>query len=385
MKDISAVIVAAGASSRMKADVNKVFMKLGNKTVIRNTLEVFENTSCINEIILVTREEDIDKAEIEAKGITKLKKIVKGGAERQISVANGVKEAKCKMIAIHDGARPLVTSEEIVKVCLDAEIYGAATLCTKVKDTVKVSDENGFVVSTPLRSTLRAIATPQVFIREEYLEALSKAESENKLFTDDCQLIENNGGKVYLTEGEYTNIKITTPEDIGISNALKGKRGENIMRIGHGYDVHKLVEGRKCIIGGVDIPFELGLLGHSDADVLLHAIADSLLGAAALGDIGKHFPDTDQKFKGADSMVLLSEVVSLIENKGYKVNNIDATVIAQKPKLLPHINKMRENIASCLKTDIDNVNVKATTEEKLGFTGRLEGISAHCVAIITKR
>ena len=386
MKDISAVIVAAGASSRMKADVNKVFMKLGNKTVIRNTLEVFENTSCIKEIILVTREEDIDKAEIEAKGITKLKKIVKGGAERQISVANGVKEAKCKMIAIHDGARPLVTSEEIIKVCKDAEIYGAATLCTKVKDTVKVSDENGFVVSTPLRSTLRAIATPQVFIREEYLEALSKAESENKLFTDDCQLIENNGGnrRVYLTEGEYTNIKITTPEDIRISNAINGKKDENIMKIGHGYDVHKLVEGRKCIIGGVDIPFELGLLGHSDADVLLHAVADSLLGAAALGDIGKHFPDTDPQFKGADSMVLLSKVVSLIETKGYKVNNIDATVIAQKPKLLPYIDKMRENIAACLNTDKDNVNVKATTEEKLGFTGRLEGISAHCVAIITK-
>ncbi len=384
MKEISAVIVAAGASSRMKADINKVFMNLDGKTVIRNTLEVFENTSCIKEIILVTREEDIAKAQEEAKGITKLKKIVKGGSERQISVANGVKEAAMEMIAIHDGARPLVTSEEILKVCLDAERYGAATLATKVKDTIKVAGEDGFVISTPERSTLRAIATPQVFIREEYLKALSKAESENKLFTDDCQLIENNGGKVYLTEGEYTNIKITTPEDIRISNALKGKKVENIMRIGHGYDVHKLVEGRKCIIGGVDIPFELGLLGHSDADVLLHAVADSLLGAAALGDIGKHFPDTDPQFKGADSMVLLSCVVSLIEEKGYKVNNIDATVIAQKPKLLPYIAQMRENIAKACKVNVECVNVKATTEEKLGFTGRLEGISAHSVCLITK-
>ena len=364
MKDISAVIVAAGASSRMKADINKVFMPLDGRTVIRNTLEVFENTPCIKEIILVTREEDIQKAEKEAIGITKLKAIVKGGSERQISVSNGVKEAKCEMIAIHDGARPLVTSAEIEKVCLDAIKYGAATLATKVKDTVKVSDSEGFVVSTPERASLRAIATPQVFIREEYLKALSKAQRENKSFTDDCQLIENNGGKVYLTEGEYTNIKITTPEDIRISNALKDKKDEDIMRIGHGYDVHKLVEGRKCIIGGVDIPFELGLLGHSDADVLLHAVADSLLGAAALGDIGKHFPDTDEKYKGADSLVLLKQVYELIKSKGYRVINIDATVIAQKPKLLPHINKMRENIAEALSVNVDSINVKATTEEK---------------------
>ena len=384
MKEISAVIVAAGASSRMKSDINKVFMNLNGTTVLRNTLEVFEATDIISEIILVVRNEDIAKAENEALGITKLKAIVKGGSDRQISVSNGVKEATKEMIAIHDGARPLVTSEEIIKVCKDAEFYGAATLATKVKDTIKVADNDGFVVSTPDRSTLRAIATPQVFFREAYLKALNKAENENKFFTDDCQLIENDGGKVYLTEGEYTNIKITTPEDIKISNALKDKKEDNIMRIGHGYDVHKLVEGRKCIIGGVDIPFELGLLGHSDADVLLHAISDSLLGAAALGDIGKHFPDTDEKYKGADSLVLLKRVYELISEKGYKVVNIDATVIAQKPKLLPHINKMRENIANALETDIDNVNVKATTEEKLGFTGRLEGISAHCVSLISK-
>ena len=157
-----------------------------------------------------------------------------------------------------------------------------------------------------------------------------------------------------------------------------------MIRIGHGYDVHAFAEGRKCIIGGVDIPCEKGLLGHSDADVLLHAISDSLLGAAALGDIGKHFPDTDPKFKGADSLVLLKNVVDLISVKGYHVVNIDATIIAQMPKMAPHINKMRENIAKVLDVDIDFVNVKATTEEKLGFTGRKEGISAHCVCLIEK-
>ena len=156
------------------------------------------------------------------------------------------------------------------------------------------------------------------------------------------------------------------------------------MRIGHGYDVHKLVEGRKLIIGGVEIPHSVGLLGHSDADVLLHAISDSLLGAAALGDIGKHFPDTDPEFKGADSLVLLTKVNELLEREGYKVVNVDATVIAQAPKLAPYITEMRENIAKALKTDVDFISVKATTEEKLGFTGRKEGISAHSVCLIEK-
>ena len=157
-----------------------------------------------------------------------------------------------------------------------------------------------------------------------------------------------------------------------------------MIRIGHGYDVHAFADNRKCIIGGVEIPYEKGLLGHSDADVLLHAISDSLLGAAALGDIGKHFPDADPEYKGADSLKLLSCVVKLIEENGYKVVNIDATVIAQAPKLAPHIMSMRENIAKALNIDVDFVSVKATTEEKLGFTGRKEGISAHCVCLIEK-
>lgn len=154
------------------------------------------------------------------------------------------------------------------------------------------------------------------------------------------------------------------------------------IRIGHGYDVHRFQKGRKCIIGGVDIPSELGLLGHSDADVLLHAVADALLGAAALGDIGKHFPDTSLEFEGADSMVLLKKTVDLLAQKGYKVSNIDSTVIAQAPKLAPYIVQMRENIASACGVDIDRVSVKATTEEKLGFTGNMQGISAHAVCII---
>jgi 2-C-methyl-D-erythritol 2,4-cyclodiphosphate synthase len=158
-----------------------------------------------------------------------------------------------------------------------------------------------------------------------------------------------------------------------------------MMRIGQGYDVHRLVEGRKLIMGGVDIPYEKGLLGHSDADVLLHAVKDALLGAAALGDIGKHFPDTDERYKGASSMMLLEEVNRLIEKKGYSVNNVDATIIAQKPKMAPHIEEMRKNIASALKIDVEAVNVKATTTEGLGFTGTGEGIAAQAIASIVKR
>lgn len=157
-----------------------------------------------------------------------------------------------------------------------------------------------------------------------------------------------------------------------------------MIRIGHGYDVHAFCENRKCIIGGVTIPYEKGLLGHSDADVLLHAISDSLLGAVALGDIGKHFPDTDPEFKGADSLVLLEKVNDLLVQKGYRVVNVDSTVIAQVPKLAPYIIEMRENIAKALKIDVDFVSVKATTEEKMGFTGRKEGISAHSVCLIEK-
>ena len=155
------------------------------------------------------------------------------------------------------------------------------------------------------------------------------------------------------------------------------------MRIGHGYDVHRLVSGRPCIIGGVNIPFELGLDGHSDADVLTHAVMDALLGAAALGDIGRHFPDTDPAYAGADSLKLLDHVVELLEEKGYQVGNVDATILAQKPKLAPYIEKMRDNLAARMKVEPDQVNVKATTEEKLGFTGAEEGIAAHAVALLS--
>jgi 2-C-methyl-D-erythritol 4-phosphate cytidylyltransferase/2-C-methyl-D-erythritol 2,4-cyclodiphosphate synthase len=186
---------------------------------------------------------------------------------------------------------------------------------------------------------------------------------------------------VKLVEDERSNFKITSPEDI---KRARMQLGDSDIRIGHGYDVHRLVEGRRLVIGGVDIPWEKGLLGHSDADVLLHAVCDALLGAAGLRDIGYHFPDTDPRFEGADSRKLLRECVRLISEKGFRAASVDATVLCQRPKLSPHIPQMAQNIAADTGLPEGSVNVKATTEEGLGFTGSGEGIAAHAVALITR-
>jgi 2-C-methyl-D-erythritol 2,4-cyclodiphosphate synthase len=201
-------------------------------------------------------------------------------------------------------------------------------------------------------------------------------------------LLENIGADIYAVDLGYNNIKITTQEDLRLAKNILTERGENVMngfRVGHGYDVHKLVTGRKLILGGVEIPHETGLLGHSDADVLLHAIMDALLGAAALGDIGKHFPDTSEEYKGISSLHLLTRVADLIKKKGFSVLNIDATIVMQRPKIATFIPKMVSNIAFAIGIAEDCINVKATTEEHLGFTGREEGVSAHCVAMLVGR
>lgn len=226
---------------------------------------------------------------------------------------------------------------------------------------------------TPDRSTLFAVQTPQVFDYALLLGALQNAKQKGLSLTDDCSAVEALGMTVLLTDGSEENIKITTPLDLDIAGLIL-KREADAMRIGHGYDVHRLVEGRKLILGGVEIPFEKGLDGHSDADVLVHAVMDALLGAAALGDIGKLFPDNDERYLGADSVELLKKVRDVLQEHGWKPGNLDATVIAQRPKLAPYIDTMRKRIADALETDAENVSVKATTEERLGFTGSGEGI-----------
>lgn len=379
MADTSVIIVAGGNSTRMNG-VDKQFSDLGGIPVIARSIMAFENCIDVFEIIVATRLESIEKIENLCKkyNFTKVKAVVKGGETRAESVRNAFEKVSksALLVAIHDGARPLIADNDIMRVLSKARKHNAATLCVPVKDTIKIANDE-FIEDTPNRANLYAAQTPQVFKYAIYKKAL---ENSDLGVTDDCMAVEATGQKVYITIGSYNNIKITTPDDLIIANAILG--GEKKMRIGSGYDVHKLVENRKLILGGVEIPFELGLLGHSDADVLLHAIMDALLGAAALGDIGKHFPDTDEAYKGANSLTLLKKVGEILSDNGYEIENIDSTVIAQKPKIAGYIPEMRKNIAKALNIDLEQVSVKATTEEGLGFTGNLEGISASAVCMI---
>ena len=379
-----AVIVAAGNSTRMGGAIPKVLENLNGRPVLLYSFLALAACPQVGELCVVCREEDRPRVEGLLRDMTdKPFTVVAGGQERQDSVLNGVSalSPERNYLLIHDGARPFVTPELASAVCRDAVAYGAATAAVPSKDTCKLSDGEGFVESTPPRERLMAIQTPQAFEREMYLYAARRAQAAGLSYTDDCQLIEAAGGQVRLTLGDYRNIKLTTPEDRQAARAYLGK-GEKAMRVGSGYDVHKLVEGRKLILGGVEVPHTLGLLGHSDADVLTHAVMDALLGAAALGDIGKHFPDSDPAYKGADSLALARHVAALLAEQGYRPVNVDATILCQAPKLAPHIPAMAQNLAAALGMEPGAVSVKATTEEHLGFTGQGLGIAAHAVALL---
>ena len=369
---VTAIIVAAGASRRMGFD--KLSYRLPDgRTVLETSCALFGAHPAVDELVLVAGG-NRPQCEAIAAACPKPCTVVQGGATRADSVHNGLAAAKGQLVAIHDAARPFASGEVITQVLQAAAKTGAAAPAVPVKDTIKVADKDGKVVTTPDRATLYAVQTPQCFDRALYLQALEAVSGEKaSLVTDDCSLFELAGLPVTLTAGDYANLKITTKEDL---------QKENTMRIGHGYDVHRLVEDRKLILGGVEVPYEKGLLGHSDADVLLHAVMDAVLGAAALGDIGQHFPDTDPAYKGADSLALTREVAKIIAAHGYKVGNIDATILCQRPKLAPHIPAMRKNIADAFGLPLDAVSVKATTEEHLGFTGEGLGIAAHAVALI---
>lgn len=383
-KKVSAVLVAAGSSTRMGFD--KLSFDLGGETVLHRSIRAFEQCPAVSELVLVVGQ-NRKFAEQQAKDCTKPIRIVSGGATRAESAKNGVLAAQEPLVAIHDAARPFVSAQVIAQVLEAAERCGAAAPAVPVKDTIKqAACGDGKTVppacmvhATPERSSLYAVQTPQCFDRAEYLAALEELDAEKaRLVTDDCSLFELTGRSVELTQGDYANLKITTREDLpaGI------KQEEHRMSIGHGYDVHRLVEERKLILGGVEIPFEKGLLGHSDADVLTHAVMDAVLGAAALGDIGKHFPDNDPAYAGADSLKLAQRVSEILHGKGWRIENIDATILCQRPKLAPHIPEMRANLAAAFGLPVDAVSVKATTEEHLGFTGEGLGIAAHAVALI---
>ena len=383
-KKVSAVLVAAGSSTRMGFD--KLSFDLGGETVLHRSIRAFAQCPLVDEIILVAGSNRAF-AQQQAADCAKPVCVVAGGATRAESAKNGVLAASGALVAVHDAARPFVSQQVITAALEAADRCGAAAPAVPVKDTIKAAvrgsgktvPESCFVHATPDRSTLYAVQTPQCFDRAAYLAALEELDAEKaRLVTDDCSLFELTGRPVQLTQGDYANLKITTREDL----PRPEQKEEHKMRIGHGYDVHRLVEGRKLILGGVEVPFEKGLLGHSDADVLAHAVMDAVLGAAALGDIGQHFPDNDPVYSGADSLKLARRVAEILKEHGFRIENIDATLLCQRPKLAPHIPAMRRNLADAFGLPVDAVSVKATTEEHLGFTGEGLGIAAHAVALI---
>ena len=383
-KKVSAVLVAAGSSTRLGFD--KLSFDRGGETVLHRSIRAFAQCPLVDEIILVAGSNRAF-AQQQAADCAKPVCVVAGGATRAESAKNGVLAASGALVAVHDAARPFVSQQVITAALEAAARCGAAAPAVPVKDTIKAAvrgsgktvPESCFVHATPDRSTLYAVQTPQCFDRAAYLAALEELDAEKaRLVTDDCSLFELTGRPVQLTQGDYANLKITTREDL----PRPEQKEEHKMRIGHGYDVHRLVEGRKLILGGVEVPFEKGLLGHSDADVLAHAVMDAVLGAAALGDIGQHFPDNDPVYSGADSLKLARRVAEILKEHGFRIENIDATLLCQRPKLAPHIPAMRRNLADAFGLPVDAVSVKATTEEHLGFTGEGLGIAAHAVALI---
>ncbi len=386
---VCVIIAAAGQGKRMGSSVNKVFLPLAGKSVLAYSVLAASAARGVTHIVVTAAPEETATVSrlLAELALPVSWQVVAGGSERQYSIANALNVVpdNTAMIIVHDGARPLAQTALFDQAVAAARQHQAAIAAVPVKDTIKAADDTGLVTGTPDRRTLWAVQTPQAFSAKVLRSAYQQAAQDGYLGTDDAALVERLGITVKLVPGSYENLKITTPEDLRLAEVLLAKEQEvkTMIRSGIGYDVHRLVPERKLILGGVEIPYTLGLDGHSDADVLLHAIKDALLGAAGLGDIGRHFPDTDGRYKGISSLKLLVEVGAILNRHGYCVNNIDATIVAQKPKLAPYIAQMNQNIAEALQLTVGQVNVKATTTEGLGFAGQGQGMAAYATASIT--
>jgi 2-C-methyl-D-erythritol 2,4-cyclodiphosphate synthase/2-C-methyl-D-erythritol 4-phosphate cytidylyltransferase len=351
------------------------------------TVRAFLNNSHIKHIIVVVPADWMtetsslfDRYAVNVPHLT----IVPGGSRRQDSVQAGLKALETcaddtDIILVHDGARPLVSDEIIDRCYLAALEYGAAIAAVPVKDTLKRGDATGRITATIDRTSLWQAQTPQATRKELLQQAfLHNGDAE---VTDESSLLEKAGVPVVFVEGAETNIKMTRPEDLLLAEKLLQQRQPDL-RIGHGYDAHRFVENRELVLGGITIPHSHGLAGHSDADVLTHALCDALLGAMGLGDIGRHFPDSEAQFAGIYSIRLLEQVVGLADAQGFRMTNADITVVCQAPRLAPHIDRMRDLLARTCHVDRKLLNIKATTTEKMGFTGRKEGISCHAVVLL---
>lgn len=369
---VGAVIVCAGKGERTGLPYNKVLHQLGQKTVLETTLDVFSDIREIAHITVVTSELDRERIEEIASNYPDTSVTI-GGDTRAQSVYNGLKAYPCDIAIIHDGARPFVTKEIIIRSIESAIEYGSGIAAVRSVDTVKRVGADGKVQSLP-RAELYNMQTPQTFRYAEIAGAYARGADE---CTDDAEVYAAAGYTPHLIEGDYDNIKITVASDL--YRALPRS-----CRVGAGFDVHRLVPNRPLILGGVKIEYMRGLDGHSDADVLTHAIMDALLSAAGLPDIGVLFPDTDDKYLGASSIALLKDVIARIRDVGLTVGNISATVAAQRPKLAPVIPEIRKSLANTMDIDITQINVSATTTEELGIIGSGDAMSANAACILTE-
>lgn len=385
-----AIIPAGGAGTRLRSHVAKQYLMLDSSPIIVHTLKVFQDLNDIDEIILALPQKDLmlmRQELVEQYGLTKVKHAVAGGRQRQDSIKNCLEaiQGGCEIVLIHDAVRPFITEKIIRDVIETAGKTGAAIAAVKVKDTIKATGQGHVISSTVPRNTLWLAQTPQAFEYELIKNAYKTAYHDNFYGTDDASLVERLGIEVKIVEGSYTNFKITTHEDMMIAEALMQVRNTSVWRSGIGYDSHRLVEGRRLILGGEEIPYDKGLEGHSDADVLIHAICDALLGASGMKDIGRHFPDNDPEFKNISSMIILERVNTIIRQEGFSINNVDATVVMERPRLAPYIDKMVSNIARVLRMPEEGVSIKAKTNEGMGFVGREEGVAVYAIAALTER
>lgn len=386
---IFALIPAAGVGRRMGGSSPKQYLDIAGRPMLARTVEALLAVSRIERIYVVVSAADayIDEA---AKAFPERVKVLRaGGPERADTVLGGLMAACLPpgaWVLVHDAARPCVRPSEvnhlIDEVTGDSSVAGGI-LAVPMADTVKRADERRRIIETVPRSGLWRAATPQLFRAEALIRALQQGVEG---ITDESSAIERLGLPVKAVSCRSTNFKVTEPGDERLAELiLEGKvmKVPNI-RVGQGYDSHRLVTGRPLILGGIEIPFEKGLDGHSDADVLLHAVTDAVLGAAGLGDIGTHFPPSDPKWKGADSGRLLAAVMALVRERGWQVVNLDATVICERPKLGPLKTAIRENVASILGVSPEAVSIKAKTNEKMDAVGREEGMAAMAAVLLAK-
>lgn len=378
LPSVSAIIVAAGSGSRFGGPRPKQLAVLAGRPVLSHALAAFQRSEIITEIILVLPGDWLSVIEAEAVrpyGFTKVR-CVAGGTSRTESTRRGFAAAAGEIILIHDGVRPLVRSELVGAVALAAHVHGTALAAVPERDTLK-QVEDGLAYGTVDRAGLWRAQTPQGFRREIFQTVLNSADSAEA--TDDVALAERLGYKARVVLGRPDNLKITTPEDLEMAESLLALPS---LRIGQGYDLHRLVPGRPLFLAGVEVPYHLGLLGHSDADVMAHALADALLGAAGLGDIGQHFPDCEAAWAGASGSLLLSETMKKVRAAGFELINADLTLIGEKPKIAPCRQAMAEAVSRALHVSASQINIKATTTEGQDAVGQGLALAATAVVLV---